>query len=170
MGQMGLIRKKLREVLFFYCHLSHGKTVVEPEREDVDFFLSAFLSAGKSVIGFFDEEQNRAWFDSWKMGLVEDDRKLLKDMMHQRNLEVHEGGADVIPEFEVAPVNSRDTSPGYENSTFARLPVPALPVRRKGYYFWIDGKRLDVNSISWRYLELLLKLVSDYQERLTISE
>jgi len=170
MGQMALIRKKLREVLFFYCHLSHGKTVVEPEREDVDFYLSAFLSAGKSIIGFFHERENRAWFNSWKIGLVEHDRNLLNDMVHQRDLEVHEGGADVIPEFEVVPVNSRDTGAGYEKPGSATLPVPALPVRRKGYYFWIDGKRLDVNSISWRYLELLLKLVSDYEERLTISE
>jgi len=170
MGQMALIRKKLREALFFYCHLSPGKTVVEPEREDVEFFLSAFLSAGKSIIGFFYEKQNRAWFDSWKIGLVEDDRKLLRDMAHQRNLEVHEGGADVIPELEVEPVNSRDTGPGYEKAGSATLPVPALPVRRKGYYFWIDGRRLDLNPISGRYVELLLKLVSDYEERLTISD
>jgi hypothetical protein len=163
---MASIRKKLREAFFFYCHLSDGKSAVEPEREDVDFFLSAFLSAGKSIIGFFYEEQNRAWFESWKIGLVEHDRKLLKDMVHQRNLEVHEGGADVIPEFEVVPINSRDTGPGYEKPGSATLPVPTLPVRRKGYYFWIDGRRLDVNSISRRYLELLLKLVSDYEERL----
>jgi hypothetical protein len=164
---MASIRKKLREALFFYCHLTHGKTVIEPEREDVDFFLSAFLSAGKSIIGFFYEEQNRAWFDSWKIGLVEDERKLLKDMVHQRNLEVHEGGADVIPEFEVVPVNNGYIGPGYEKPGSTTLPVPALPVRRKGYYFWIDGNRLDVNSISSRYLELLLKLVSDYEETLT---
>jgi hypothetical protein len=170
MGRMASVRKKFREAFFFYSHLSDGKTVVEPEREDVDFYLSAFLSAGKSIIGFFHEGENRAWFNCWKIGLVEDDRKLLNDMVHQRNLEVHEGGADVIPEFEVVPVNTNDTGPSCEKLGSATLPIPALPVRRKGYYFWIDGKRLDVNSVSRRYLELLLKLVSDYDESLTISE
>jgi hypothetical protein len=75
----------------------------------------------------------------------------------------------VIPEFEVEPVNSRDTGPGYEKAGSATPPVPALPVRREGYCFWIDGRRLDLNSISGRYVELLLKLVSNYEERLTIS-
>ncbi len=166
---MASIRKKLREALFFYSHLSHGKATVEPEREDVDFFLSAFLSAGKSIIGFFHDKQNRAWFHAWKIGLVEDDRKLLNDMVHQRDLEVHEGGADVVPEFEVVPVNSHDAGPRYEKPGAGTLPVPALPVKRKGYYFWIDGKRLDVNSICSRYLDLLLKLVSDYDERLPLE-
>jgi len=165
MGRMASVRKKLREAFFFYSHLSDGKTAVEPEREDVGFFLSAFLSAGKSIIGFFHERENRAWFHSWRIGLVENDRKLLNYMVRQRDLEVHEAGADVIPEFGVVPVNGRDTGPGYEKPGSATLPGV-----RKGYYFWINGKRLDVNTISKRYLELLLKLVSDYGERLTMSE
>lgn len=96
--------------------------------------------------------------------------KMSNDMVHQRNLEVHEGGADVIPEFEVVPVNNRDTGPCYEKSESGTLPLPALSGTRKGYYFWVDGKRLDVNSISRRYLELLLRLLSDYEERLTTSD
>lgn len=45
--------------------------VIYPENEEVEFYLSAFLAAGLSIIGFFEGKQNRGWFRNWKMGLTE---------------------------------------------------------------------------------------------------
>lgn len=163
---MASVRKKLREALFFYCRLSEGKTALEPENEDVDFLLSAFLSAGRSTIGRFYEMQDRHyrnWFHDWKMDLTDADRKLLNDMVRQRDLEVHEGGADVIPEFR--PLLSSEI----EAPDLSRTRSILASSVTKTYYFWIDGKQSDVKSTCLRYLELLLKLTADFEAHLSAS-
>ena len=41
------------------------------DREDLDFYLSAFLAAGRTVTGFFDEKRNkqyRRWFQQCEDG------------------------------------------------------------------------------------------------------
>jgi hypothetical protein len=161
MGRMASVRKKLREAFFFYRNLSDHATTFEPANEDVDFFLSAFLSAGRSITSFFYEKKNRIWFQDWEMGLSEEDRKLLNDMVRQRNLEVHEGGADIVPEFRPLP-SSEIEAQGWSR----KQSILASPLAKQ-YYFWIDGKQSDVNTTCTRYLELLLKLVADFDEHLS---
>src|SRR5579863_8204582 len=106
MGQMAVVRKKLRETMFFFLRLSNENGPFNLHEEDAEFYTSAFLPAGRSVVGFFDGKQNvyyRHWYRDWKIGLTETDRKLLNNMVCQRNLVVHEGGADIIPDFELMP-------------------------------------------------------------------
>ena len=93
------------------------------------------------------------------MRLSAEDRQLLNDMTHQRNLEVHESGADIIPEFRSLP-SSRTESQG------SLQPIQTLPIAKK-YCFWIDGKQSDVTATCLRYLELLLRLVGDFDEHLS---
>jgi len=172
MGQMALVRRKLRETLFFFLRLSGENALFSQGEEDAEFYTSAFLSAGRSVVGFFDGKQNvyyRQWYRDWKIGLPEPDRKLLNDMVCQRNLVVHEGGADIIPEFELVPQGKDSANLSYENSSTGCLSENSTtPLRRKKYYFWIDGKRLDAVPTCERYLELLLKLVTDFEESLSV--
>ncbi len=163
MGQMAAIRKKLREAIFFFRHLSNQKKAFDLEAEDVDFFLSAFLTAGRSVIELFDKDC-RIWFRNWKMTLVDCDRKFLNDMSRQRNLEVHQGGADVIPQFEPVSITKLEADARYVASWFGPPLIPPPHVAKKNYYFFIDGKQLDVNSVCKRYLELLIKLMKDFEE------
>lgn len=173
MGQMAAIRRKLREAIFFFRHLYDETSPLKLETDDLDFFLSAFLSAGRSTIGFFDRMQGkhyRSWFHDWKMGLVDEDRKLLHHMVRQRNLEVHEAGADIIPQFELVPVIELETASRYEDPWSRPPRPPARPASKKKSYFWIDGEQLDVTSTCRRYLELLLKLVSDFEESLTARD
>ncbi len=170
MGQMALIRKKASEAVFFFGHLSDVKPTLTHETEDFNFFLSAFLSAGRSIIGFFYDMQNRNWFRGWKMSLTARDRELLNEMVRQRDREIHEGGADVVPEFEFVPVVKLEIDPCYEDSSPGLPCAPAGSVTRKRYYFWIDGKQLDVKFTCEHYLELLLKLVCDFEETLTMPD
>jgi hypothetical protein len=146
MGRMASVRRKLREAFFFYQKLSEER-VIYPENEEVEFYLSAFLSAGLSIIGFFEGKQNRDWFRDWKMGLTDPDKQLLNYMVGQRNLEVHQDGADVIPEFQPVAANANS-------------------LRLKKYYFWMDGERSDINNMCVGYLELLVKLMTDFDEHL----
>lgn len=68
-------------------------------------------------------------------------------MVCQRDLEVHQDRADVIPEFQ--PVAADANS-----------------LRLRKYYFWIDGERSDINNMCMRYLELLVKLMTDFDDHL----
>jgi hypothetical protein len=163
MGQMAAIRKKLRETIFFFCHLSNEKNAFDLEAEDVEFFLSAFLTAGCGVIGLFYKDC-RSWFLDWKMALVDCDRKFLNDMSRQRNLEVHEGGADLIPQFEPVSITKLEADARHVDSWSGPPSIRPPQVEKKNYYFLIDGKQLEVNSVCKRYLELLMKLMSDFEE------
>lgn len=147
MGRMASVRRKLREAFFFYKKLSE-QYLVHPESEESEFYLSAFLSAGRSVTGFFDERENRSWFDDWKTRLTSEDREFLKYMLRQRNLEVHEEGPDVLP--EVQPVAANET---------------LLTVKK--YHFWRDGERSDIDDTCMRYLELLLRLLTHFDDHLS---
>ncbi len=163
MGQMAAIRKKLREAIFFFRHLSNQKKALDLEAEDVEFFLSAFLTAGRSVTGLFYKDC-RSWFLDWKMALDDCDRKFVDDMTRQRNLVVHEGGADVIPQFEPVSITKLEADARYADSWSGPPSIPPPQVGKKNYYFFIDGKQLDVNSVCMRYLELLMKLMNDFEE------
>ncbi len=171
MGQMSLIRKKLRETLFFFLRLSDENGLSGLVEEDAEFYTSAFLSAGRSVVGFFDGRQNvyyRQWYRDWKMCLPETDRKLLNEMACQRDLVVHEGGAYIVPEIELVPQGKDSAGLSYEYLSTECLPDKSTPsLRKKKYYFWINGKRLDAVSTCERYLEFLLKLVTDFEESLS---
>jgi hypothetical protein len=104
MAQIPKIQKKLREAEFFFRHVCDKNRALSLESEELEFFLSAFLSAGRSVIGFFYEKQNkqyRPWFHEWKMALTDGDRKLLNEMTRQRDAEVHEQGTEVHAAIEM---------------------------------------------------------------------
>ena len=148
MGRMASVRRKFREAFFFFDRLSSHDPSRTELAEDVHFYLSAFLSAGRTIVEFVEKQQRwyPGWFHDWKMQLSHMDRKLLNDMTRQRDLEVHEEGADVIPDF------NRDG---------------LLASQRPQYYFWIDGKQTDVRSTCQRYLELLVKLLTDFEAHLS---
>ena len=168
---MGVIRKKLRETLFFFLRLSDENGLFAIVEEDAEFYTNAFLSAGRSVVGFFDGKQNmyyRQWYQNWMMGLPATDRKFLNAMVNQRNLVVHEGGAYIIPEIELVPQGKDSVGLSCEISSTSCIPEHSTAsLRKKKYYFWIDGRRLDAVSTCERYVELLLKLVTDFEEGLS---
>ena len=82
-------------------------------------------------------------------------------MARRRNLEVHEGGADVVPEFRPLPSSEIEAQDWSHKQSTLTSPLA------KQYYFWIDGRQSDVNTTCMRYLELLLKLVADFDEHLS---
>ncbi len=48
MAQIPKIQKKLREAKFFYRHVCDKERALNLESEELEFYLSAFLSAGRS--------------------------------------------------------------------------------------------------------------------------
>jgi hypothetical protein len=81
--------RKLREASFFLqrCRETEGG-----ETEIAGYFLSAFLSAGRSVANALEKRRTRG-YRSWRLTCTEAQRRLLNFMTAQRDDEIHEVGA-----------------------------------------------------------------------------
>jgi hypothetical protein len=101
-------QKKLAEGKFFFGHRqAESRKTVQKEPEDFGYFLSAFLSAGRSVtfaLQFEQKDDYDAWYVGWESGLGADDRKLWKEMNAHRVEEVHRDGAKTAVEIEMVPM------------------------------------------------------------------
>jgi hypothetical protein len=167
MVQISKIQKKLREAKFFFRHVCDKNRALNLESEELEFFLSAFLSAGRSVIGFFCEKQNkqyRPWFREWRMALTGGDRKLLNEMTRQRDSEVHEQGTEVHAAVEMVPLTEiRMGAQAHIAYGFDGPPgTPPAQIGQKVYYFEIGGCKEEVIGTCKRYVELLEKLVQEF--------
>jgi hypothetical protein len=116
-----LTQKKLREVRFFLIALDEARQkVVRNEPEETDFSLSAFLSAARAVtwaLAWEEPEKYQNWKDGWFARQSEDDGRLLKFFVEQRNYTQKRGGAEVTEAWEYIPITkvmSQDRShPAY---------------------------------------------------------
>ena len=168
-------QKKLRETQFFFQHL-HDKEMEHSleHSEEFDFFLSAFVSSGRSVTFALQAEQKEAydrWFPGWKNSLTEKDQDLLSFMNNQRVAEVKKKGAKVHTEIELVPlteVRTRGEShPAYGIHWFAPPGTPPLEIGKRVNYFEVGATKQEVVTTCKRYLELLEKLVKDFSAFIT---
>jgi hypothetical protein len=160
--------RKLREAQFFLgcMQAEERKTVREPEV--FRFYLSAFLSAGRSVTFRLQNEvggRYRPWFDEWLMRQSEDERKFLTFMNDQRRAEVHMLGSETTQQTEMVPLHLTDRSvgrhPAHMSSSSAPPGTPHTTIGVVAHAFTESGERTVVAG--GRYLELLDGLVSDYR-------
>lgn len=77
MAKIPRTERKPREARFFLGWMHKAKESLALDREDFDFYLSAFLSAGRSVTFCLQNENKErydAWFLAWRDALPETDR------------------------------------------------------------------------------------------------
>jgi len=157
---------------FFFLHLTEkGDRFVE-DSEEFEFYLSAFLSAGRSVTFALQAEEKArydSWYPGWERILAESERELFQFMNDQRVAEIHRGGADVQSEARMVPITevverSPRTHPAYGFHWWAppRTPPPAIGKRIR--FFELDGTREEVIATGDRYLKLLERLVEEFDQ------
>ena len=117
MPEVPKIQKKLREAKFFLSHMMQSARSTQSDREHFEFYFSAFLSAARSVTGFFENKKQpkaKAWWSQWKQAKPRsgDDCTLLNRMTQQRDNEVHEEGAEVAHQLEDVPLSKIETPAG----------------------------------------------------------
>jgi hypothetical protein len=94
------IRRKLAEAAFFFHKLkAEQQEVIHREPEAFECYLSAFLSAARSVVWRI-QTKEQAWFRRWREGLPADQANLLDFFKGQRDKEVHHEGAAVTHDIE----------------------------------------------------------------------
>ncbi|WP_172899853.1 hypothetical protein [Bradyrhizobium erythrophlei] len=96
-GKMDLerIEKKLREAQFFLDKMRDQESRAVGDRDPFDFYLSACLSAARTVDYRLKHEQPtyNGWRKNWDASLSPSEAGLVKFMIDDRNVEVHESGS-----------------------------------------------------------------------------
>ena len=162
------IQKKLREAKFFLSHMMQSARSARLDHEHFEFYLSAFLSAARSVTDFFERKQ-KAWWSQWKANRASkspEDLRLLNQMTKQRDNEVHEKGADVAHHLEDVPLSKIETASVLHAAYAPSFGEPwAEPqISLKVYYFTLGGVTVNVIETCQRYVGLLERAVEDFSK------
>jgi len=162
-------QKKLREAAFFFSKLHATRLDRGIETEEVEFYLSAFISAGRSVTFALQYEAKApydAWFPGWASALREVDRDLLRSMVEQRNATQKKGEIETEGAIEYIPVTSLERRPGRDPHLgfqwFGPVGTPPPSVGVTVYSFDVGGTKDDVVATCRRYLSILDRLVKDF--------
>jgi hypothetical protein len=168
-------QKKLREAEFFVRWLEREARprIVSIDREVFDYYLSAFLSAGRSVTFVLQAEQKHsydAWFDNWVNNLPREESQLLKYMNDQRRAEVHVLGANTHDQEVWVPINNvhvdPPSHPAYGYFVYAPPDAPIPEVAHRVSHFGVDGDggKGKVVDVCKRYFDVLVRIVTDFDQ------
>jgi hypothetical protein len=161
---------KLAEAQFFYAKLCGvGSRVVVQRPEEFQFYLSAFLSAGRSVTLVLQAEHKAkydAWFCDWKATLSADQAALLVNFNEQRVASIHLKGARVIHSEELISGAEYLAAASLEGENIELSSPPGVPLpsfRKVVRSFSFDGAQSEVAHSAGQYLALVQQLVADFE-------
>jgi hypothetical protein len=164
--------KKLQEAKFFLARLkSVDEQMFANEPESFEFYLSAFLSAARSVTFVLQREEKDkydAWFPGWSGRLSEEERAIMTFFKDERNASQKEGSSKATATWDFIPVtkiksdykSGRHPIYGWEWFGPPGTPVPEVGVRK--YSFETEGEPRKVTEECQRYLDILERLVTDF--------
>jgi hypothetical protein len=166
-------RRKLEETKFFLRHLEERtRQPTQHEAHEVDvfgYYLSAFLSAGRSVT-FVLQVEDKAAYDkgspAWQQALSAKDQELFKYMNLQRREEIHSEGAWIEAGTATISITSIGSLGGRSYSTTTQVifmgaedgPFPTVAVLAPRFRV-SDAETLEAVPACRRYVELLESLV-----------
>ena len=163
------VEKKLREARFFLSKMSEHERMAFGDKEPFDFYLSAFLSAARTVDYRLRHEQAAiypTWRTAWDGKLSEAQKSLIKFMVDDRNEEVHESGSSRVVKTE-----DRGLGPGTHSFGFGPIEIsgriagvpPSAVIQTPTYNFTIDSRERKATDACGDYLALLERMVAKFK-------
>ncbi len=164
--ELNRVEKKLREAEFFLFHLQQREKYPLGNAEELDFLLSAFLSAARVVDYRLRHEQGepyKTWRKEWDEKLNVDDRQLVKLIDDDRALEVHESGSGRTEKHSPMGVHME----GGQVVAFVPLaaPRPGAIAKPDFYYIDVDGKEERATEVCAKYITLTKTMLEAYRAR-----
>ena len=159
-------QKKLREAKFFLDKMTEHERRAVTNKQPFDFYLSAFLNAGRTVDYRLRHEHKAkypAWRTGWDKALPHAQQRLIKFMVDDRDVEVHESGSS-----RRVGIESREFGLGIHklaSGTFEVSGPPDVPpviIPTPAYYFTIDGVERKATEACGEYLALLEQMVAAF--------
>lgn len=165
---LSLIHKKVREARFFLGKMCERAQMAFGNHEEFDFYLSAFLSASRCIDYRLRHEQGSTYstfYILWEASLPPDNQRLLKFMVDDRNLEVHQSGSRRAEQLSSIPVHHQyqDKSGKVTVSAPPALAQPPTTILKPAYSFTVNGQQEEVTKVCRKYLDLLARLVQDFE-------
>jgi len=163
------VHKKLREAEFFLGKMIEQEPRFVGDKEPFDFYLSAFLSAGRSVDYRLRREQGDTypvWRNAWDKRLAKDDAHLIKLMIDDRNEEVHATGSgrDVEQEGVEFGIGEHRLPGGGGMIQISGPPgMPPSIMYRPTYSYTIGGTERKATEVCREYLMLLRRMVEQFE-------
>lgn len=157
------MEKKLREAAFFLEKLRQQCDGAFGDREPVDFYLSAFLSAGYAV-----ENRHRKAIKNGgpasPRATVPGDAEFVKFMVDDRNMEIHENGSSRILETVDVPVHVGTTYKDRSGSFTVTGPPDCPPgsIGKPALSFVMNGKPIPMLECCDRFLQILRRFATHY--------
>jgi hypothetical protein len=167
---MNNVEKKLREAGFFLDKMREQERRAFGDKEPFDFYLSAFLNACRTIDYRMRHEQAAypAWRTAWDKKISTENSALIKFMIDDRNIEVHESGSSRTSKSEGIEVfgSHRDESGTLE--VFG-IPTPLggsglrATIYKPSYTFTIDGNERKATEVCSEYLALLEQMIAAFK-------
>jgi hypothetical protein len=162
-----ITQQKLSEAGFFLKKLTFaGQLRIGEEAGAFPLYLSAFLSAGRSVTFALQAEEKRrydAWFPKWQASQRAQNRALLKFMNGQRRSSVHRGTAEVTNTVRLLSFIDGNPHEKREAGAFHGFPGfgPSV-IHRLVRHFTMNGTPAEVVSTCTEYFKVLEELVVSF--------
>jgi hypothetical protein len=168
-GELDLsqVHKKIAEARFFLDLLTKQESLIIGDKNPFDYFLSAFLSAARTVDWRLRHEQATiypGWRSAWDASLTPEDNALIKFMVDDRNQEVHESGSRrSMGQEEIGlPIGESHIEGGIV--TICGPPgMPPAVAYKPTYSFTIDGTERNATEAGAAYLALLQRMVEKFE-------
>jgi len=164
------VYKKLAEAQFFLRKLTEQERLMIGDMEPFDYYLSAFLNAGRTVDWRLHREQRviyPTWRKTWDANLTPQEDSLIKFMVNDRNVEVHESGSSrsVAHESVEFRAGTHRVEGGFIDVVdgFGPPGMPSAVLSKPTYHsFTIDGAERKATEACADYLALLQKMVKEF--------
>lgn len=163
------VHKKTAEAHYFLRLLIEQEPRIGGDKEPFDFLLSAFHNAGRTVDYRLRHEHGapyKAWRKAWDARLTPEDRALIKFMIDDRNLEVHQSGSSRVVGQEGVEfgIGEHRLPGGGGIITISGPPgMPPATLYRPTYSFTINGADRKATDACRDYLALLRRMVGEFE-------
>jgi hypothetical protein len=162
------VEKKIREAAFFLQKMKQLEDLAFGDSERFDFYLSAFLSAARSIdyrLRHDHSPEYPIWRETWNAQNPQH-QTLLKFMAGDRAAEVHESGSERSVKIVEKPIygSYSDASGTLESTGSFLLGTTAAAINIRSYFYDdIDGTRHSATAACGAYLQLLNSLTAAFR-------
>jgi hypothetical protein len=165
------VHKKLDEAQFFLAKMMEEEPRIVGGKQPFDYYLSAFLNAGRTIDYRLRYEQAAiypAWRKGWDTSLTPQENSLIKFMVDDRIAEVHASGSKrSIGQEEIGLGIGEHRLPGQGMISISGPPdMPPVVMSRPTYKyenFIIAGAEWRVTDACTKYLALLQRMVAEFE-------
>lgn len=162
-------KDQLEEARFFLHHLQDERAKHarpnKPPLAHFRFYLSAFLSAARSVRWVLQSEEKKydAWCGSWNERVTETENAVFKLITEMRNSSVKRGHVEMTSRMEEVPIRE-SYNPDFQYYQRNASGFQAWTVREVQYVDLL-GTKHDVVAVCEQYVDVLTRMVDDFEKK-----